>query len=414
MLKAVTVTNFKGESLRMELSKPEETGLLIYNITGIAGPTASINSTDMATVDGGRFNSARAQTRNIVLTLAFVDPPEIKHHGVESSRHKSYKFFPSKKPLTLYFETDERIIVIDGYVENNDVSIFSKDEYAQISIICTDPYFRSVQPTELVFTSTDPSGGFEFPFENEMGKIEEGSNSSRIFSEIYGLDFSDGLSKRLTASRPPDSYSFFIYADTTIDYVLNELNDPMFLAREGYMFEYNESTGEIVCTQFGGKVNDVAITVDGNPLEPARSVTYFVENHITMGEIKADKVYNVVYPGDADVGMKIIIQAKDTARGIEIYNTDTRERMSIDDERLFQSTGGYISADDIITISTIKGNKYATLQRGIKLYNIINAIGKDSDWIQLTQGDNIVGYTATNGIDFLSFKVEYDVLYEGV
>lgn len=73
MLRAVTVTNFKGESLRMELSKPEDSGLIIYNITGIGSPVASINSTSMATVDGARFNSATAQPRNIVFTLAFVE-----------------------------------------------------------------------------------------------------------------------------------------------------------------------------------------------------------------------------------------------------------------------------------------------------------------------------------------------------
>lgn len=229
-------------------------------------------------------------------------------NGVESSRHKSYKYFPTKKKLTLEFETDERTVVIDGYVETNDPTIFSKDEYTQVSIVCTDPYFRSKYPVETVFTSTDPYDGFEFPFEN------------------------NSLSEKL----------------------------------------------------------------------------------IIMGEIKDDKIYDVVYPGDADVGMTIIIQAKDSARGLEIYNTDTREHMWIDDEKLFQSTGGYISTDDIITICTIKGRKSATLQRGIKVYNIINAIGKDSDWIQLTQGDNIIGYTATNGIDFLSFKIEYYILYEGV
>lgn len=73
MLRAVTVTNFKGESLRMELSKPEDSGLLIYNITGLGSSPAVINSTEMATMDGARFNSSRAQTRNIVFTLAFVE-----------------------------------------------------------------------------------------------------------------------------------------------------------------------------------------------------------------------------------------------------------------------------------------------------------------------------------------------------
>lgn len=73
MLKAITVTNFKGESLRMELSRPENSGLLVYNVTGIGSPTSYINVTEQATIDGGRFNSARAQSRNIVLTLAMVE-----------------------------------------------------------------------------------------------------------------------------------------------------------------------------------------------------------------------------------------------------------------------------------------------------------------------------------------------------
>lgn len=73
MLKAVTVTNFKGESLRMELAKPEETGIIIRDITGLGSPKTTINSTQMATVDGSRFNSARAENRNIVLTLGFME-----------------------------------------------------------------------------------------------------------------------------------------------------------------------------------------------------------------------------------------------------------------------------------------------------------------------------------------------------
>lgn len=198
--------------------------------------------------------------------------------------------------------------MIDGYVENNDPTIFSQDEYTQISIICTEPYFRSKTPVEVVFTGVEPNGGFEFPFENN-----------------------------------------------SID-----------------------------------------------------------EKLIVMGELKDDKIYNVQYNGDADVGMIITIQAKESARGIEIYNTETREHMWIDDDKIFRATGGYIGADDIITICTVKGNKYATLQRGVKVYNILNAIGKDSDWIQLTQGTNVIGYTATNGLDFLAFKIEYYVLYEGV
>lgn len=317
MLKAVTVKNFKGESLRMELSKPEETGLLIHNITGIGSPTASINSTEMATVDGARFNSARAQTRNITLSLVFVDSLNVLDDNgdyvhttqrIETARHRSYRYFPTKKKLTLIFETDERTVAIDGYVESNDPIVFSKDEYTQISVLCVSPYFRSLSPREIVFKTVNPENGFEFPFSNES----------------------------------------------------------------------------------------------------------LTEKLIIMGELKDDTIYNIVYNGDADTGMIITIQAKAQVRGIEIWNTVTREHMVIDDSRLFQITGGYFDEDDIITISTMKGNKYMTLQRGVKVYNILNAMQRGSDWIQLTPGDNIIGYTAASGIDFLSFKAEYYTLYEGV
>lgn len=229
-------------------------------------------------------------------------------NGIEASRHRAYKYFLTKKPITLEFETDDRMVVIDGYVESNDPTIFSQDEFTQISIICTEPYFRSRIPVEQVFTGVEPTGAFEFPFENNSDE------------------------KKL----------------------------------------------------------------------------------ISLGELKDDKVYNVQYNGDADTGMLITIQAKEQARGINIYNTETREHMEINDEQIFQATGNYIMADDIITISTVKGNKYARLQRGVTVYNILNAIEKGSDWIQLTQGSNILGYTATNGIDYLAFKIEYYVLYEGV
>lgn len=303
MLYAVTVTNFKGESLRMELSNPEKSGLTIYNITGISAPTGTINTTDVATIDGSLFNSARAQSRNIVLTIAMWDQD---NEMIETYRHRTYKYFPVKKPLTLEFETDERVSVIEGYVESNDVTIFTKQEYTQISIICPDPYFRSRTPVETVFTGVDPL--FEFIFSNE-----------------------------------------------SIDKSL-----------------------------------------------------------LLMGEIRTDTVYTINYNGDADVGIVITIQVSGDVRGLTIYNVDTSEHMSLDDNAIELITGSMIKEGDIITISTIKGKKYVRLQRGIKVYNILNSVTKGDDWIQITQGANVLAYTVTSGLDNIRFTITNYELYEGV
>ena len=176
MIKSVTVTNYLGESLKMELTNPYDSGIAITDITGIGPRKADINVTELTSSDGSLYNSARLGTRNIVMTLRFMIAPDI-----ETVRQKSYKYFPIKKELILTFETDNRSCYIAGYVESNEPVIFDENEYTQISIICPDPYFYSTEANAMVFSGVVPM--FEFEFSNET---ENGSNEERniIMSEI--------------------------------------------------------------------------------------------------------------------------------------------------------------------------------------------------------------------------------------
>lgn len=163
MLKSVTVTNHLGESLELELEFPEKSGFFIQEISGLGPSKATINATEMATDDGALFNSARVSSRNIVLTLGFLDAPNI-----ETTRQLSYKYFPIKRQIHLMFKTDNRICGTNGYVESNEPNIFSSQETTQISIICPDPYFYSEGKdglNETVFSGIEAA--FEFPFSNE-------------------------------------------------------------------------------------------------------------------------------------------------------------------------------------------------------------------------------------------------------
>lgn len=163
MIKSVTVTNYLGESLKLELAFPEKSGFAVQEISGLGPSKANINTTEMATSDGSLFNSARTNSRNIVLNLKLLDCPTI-----ETVRQKSYKYFPIKKRLKLKIETDNRTAEIYGYVEANEPNVFSKFETAQISIICPDPYFYSagLDGTKVtVFSGVEAM--FEFPFSNE-------------------------------------------------------------------------------------------------------------------------------------------------------------------------------------------------------------------------------------------------------
>jgi phage-related protein len=143
MIKSITVTNYLGDSIKLELGRPEQSGFLIKSISGLGPSKANINTTEVSTNDGSLFNSARLNQRNIVFDFIFVE--SINRESIEDIRQKSYKYFPIKKNVDLLIETDNRIVKTTGYVESNEPNIFSSQEGAQISIICPDPYFYSTE-----------------------------------------------------------------------------------------------------------------------------------------------------------------------------------------------------------------------------------------------------------------------------
>ena len=162
MIKSITVTNYLGESIKMELARPEKSGFIVYSISGLGPGKANVNTTEVSTDDGGLFNSARLPSRNIVIGLTFM-----WQNSIEEVRHKSYKYFPLKKKVQLLIETDTRTATIEGYVDANEPNIFSRSQGSDISIICPNPYFYSVEDdgSEVVFSGNESM--FEFPFSNE-------------------------------------------------------------------------------------------------------------------------------------------------------------------------------------------------------------------------------------------------------
>lgn len=305
MIKSVTITNYLGESVKIELGEGDpEHGMIIQNITGLGPPNANVSMTELATMDGSLYNSARVEKRNIVISMLFTFAPT-----VEDSRQRTYKYFPIKKPLTFLIETDNRIVETVGYVETNQPDIFSKDESNEISLVCDDPYFYSAGENGTnvtVFFGIEPL--FEFVFSNES------------------------------------------------------LTEPL----------------------------------------------------IEFGSIENETEKTVYYDGDSEIGILINIHALGEAGDITIYNTGTREVMKIDVDKIESMTGnGIIEGDDII-ISTVRGNKRVGLLRNGIYTNILNALDKDSDWFQLTKGENIFAYTAEYGWENLQFRIENRVIYEGI
>lgn len=301
MIRSVTVTNHLGESLVMDIKRPELSGLNITAIDGVGPGNATIGITELASSDGGIFNMSRVTTRSIVFYISYWPVPTI-----EENRHKSYKFFPLKKQVTLDFETDLRKSRIVGYVESNEVTMFDERSSCTITIQCPDPYFYSTELTSTIFAGV--AAQFEYPFSNE------------------------------------------------------DLTTPL----------------------------------------------------LNYGEIENAEEHDIYYFGDADAGLIMVMHFIGTATGLTLYNSGTRQSMSIDTDILATITGDVLQSGDDLIISTIRGNKYAILLRDGVTYNVLNAIERDSEWFQISYGDNIFVYTADTGASNVQFRIENTILYEGI
>lgn len=162
MIKSITVINYLNESMKLELTRPEESGFIVKPITGLGPVKATINTSEVSTMDGALYNSSRLDKRNIVLNLQFLQSGA---ETIEDIRQRSYKFFPPKRNVRLIIETDNRTVETEGCVEDNTPDIFSKNEGCTVSILCPDPYLYSQEDSKTVFSGVEPR--FTFPFSNE-------------------------------------------------------------------------------------------------------------------------------------------------------------------------------------------------------------------------------------------------------
>lgn len=180
------VENEKGQI--MELTN--NPAYIVYNVLGMDPADAIIDTNRNASTDGSVFNSAYIDNKEITLTMALNYP-------AEANRINLYRYFKNKKPLKLFFKTDLRDVFIDGYCQRVNVNFFEKKEIAQITILCTNPYFKA-KDAETVQISQNQSL-FEFPFSIQTPiPFSEISNTSHEI--VNNGDIKVGAIFRITAN----------------------------------------------------------------------------------------------------------------------------------------------------------------------------------------------------------------------
>lgn len=139
-----------------------------------------------------------------------------------------------------------------------------------------------------------------------------------------------------------------------------------------------------------------------------------VRPSIQMGEVSHMAENTVFYKGEAETGFVMRIRAYGIVKNIKLYDVDTREHISINTDTIAKITGSSLVPGDEVIVSTVSGDRYATLLREGVYTNILNSIDRTSSWLSLAKGDNVFVYTADEGWDDVIFTIEYRDLYEGV
>lgn len=138
------------------------------------------------------------------------------------------------------------------------------------------------------------------------------------------------------------------------------------------------------------------------------------ENLIELANLTQQTYGTVIYDGDGEPGITIKVHAIGKVEGLKIYNIDTREIISLNDQKLIDLTGQGIEYGDQIIITSDRGNKKITLFRDGESINILNILERPIAWLKLSKGENNFAYTTTYGMSNVQFSIEHRVLYEGV
>jgi hypothetical protein len=169
MLTRVEVRTRQGALLQLPFEEVLN-GYVVSSIDGLGPVKANLVSSSYAGQDGAQFQSARRESRNIVLKLELE--PDYVNNDVESLRQQLYSFLMPKSEVDLKFITDKGLEVdITGRVESNEPSIFTQEPGVDVSVMCFESDFIDPDLVSIPGTSTELSTEMDIEY---AGNIDTG------------------------------------------------------------------------------------------------------------------------------------------------------------------------------------------------------------------------------------------------
>lgn len=191
MLTKVEIRNIAGALLTLTLGDVTD-GFIVEEIQGLGPVKATIVSTSLAQVDGTQHQSSRRESRNLLFKIGLE--PDYVTTSVFDLRSQLYNFFMTKTEVFMRFFVDNIEVNISGRVEACEPAIFSREPEVDISIVCFDPDFVSVD--EIVYSGSTVSDSTEFLIDYP-GTVEA--------AVLFTLNLDRAESEFTIYHRPPDN-----------------------------------------------------------------------------------------------------------------------------------------------------------------------------------------------------------------
>ena len=386
---------------QMELTHND--AYVIESIEGLDPPDAVINTTRNANADGSIYNSSYVDNRQITITLAINGP-------AEANRIQLYKYFKNKYPVRLYYQNGTRDVYIDGYCKTIQIEFFKKKQIAQITILCPNPFFKSVENQLIDFSSV--TAEFEFPFSvEESGNLLPNTMTSQSIGGIYFTVNDDGT---IEASGTSTDYTWSAYVNEdgiSLPAGSYELSGcPTGGSSTTYRlqaFTGDPSSPTLTVNDYGSgesftltadSIVKVRMLVKGtidDTFKPMirtaniESDTYMEYGDppglIEFGTIIIEQEKDLLNIGDVETGVEFYLKARGPVTNPTIYNSETNE--------YFKLTLSMVKGD-VVYINTQVKQKIVQLTRNGVTTNIIGQLTSGSTWFVVNPGDNLFIVTA--------------------
>lgn len=115
---------------------------------------------------------------------------------------------------------------------------------------------------------------------------------------------------------------------------------------------------------------------------------------------------NIAYGGSSEAGFVFVLNVNRSLSEFTFYHRPPDGTI-----RSMEFAGSLLSGD-VLTISTIPGSKYATLNRSGSVTSVVNNISPQSSWTELFKGDNHIRVYAEGAA--IPYTITYNTRYGGL